>query len=987
MGGAYDFTDVIRPAPDQAASAPGGTYDFTDVYAPPQPQQPQKTGQQKAQDIAKTAGFNPGPEFGSTVVDRLAADFGKGVATSLPGRLVGNLTGQGNTVSALAGLPASQPIPYFPDADTIGQMVGDSAMFSLVAPPLAYAGRAAGEALAARAPLLTNILSKGSLAHVELAQSMAGELAQANMDLFRALGTTVSVGAGFGGLEKAAGSDNATAATQGFLAGVSLSLAPAFRALKTVAHFEKLASPRYIAAEQNLAKFLDTQMTKLVVGVEGAAPLPPRAAAEQVGTMMSDLLDPQFGRQVKDMATVVYDQYQSGKTIANSLKDVRELVPEWERVVSSTRQGWVQNKFEKYGLKALGNAYQGLTTSIESSLRKQGFEGTAIANGVRKAYQVSDQSFADLWTPVKKVLDNVDDDALAAWAHARELGTRSDIPDVFTPLDEFLDKHAFDRLSAAGTPIQSSIERGRYLPHMADFQALQDAVRDPKIAPKLAQALGLNEDALIRAGQEALDLLDEARSAPVLKVMRSSLDLQRTLPLTYQQIKEIGLPYADIRVALSRYARQVADKAAFSESFGANGERLNSLIEAIQRKHPAQVAKFYADSIRKVIGLDSEVGDVSQAIGFFQNNLLVPTHLGLAQISNAGQNLNTITDVGAKHFTRAALTARRAVKEAVAGGTAEDVFIQKVQALIGEIQGDMGDFLTGVSGADSALLPATAQRTGLGRLNLGRWFLKKSGFNTLENWNRLVAARAGKSWIEDMVEQGANGALSAKNMTRVGAEFSKLGLDFEQIVARGAATDGELFRGAVEISNRTQFRIRPFDLPKYWSSPNAAIFRMLKTFAFNQSKFIAQRVAKPAAEFVASGGQYGSVRPLGFFLAGYPAAGYAIGSIRSGLKGEIPFEGDSPLGAYTASLGWVGGLGVADDMFNALEQGSRGIAKFMAGPSLSYGFDAIDASVSSVKRQNLKPLGRFIIGNNIPLVSQNLFGSKNAMFKALDLEN
>lgn len=1079
MATPFDFSHLRAAEPDIETTpaafrpglagqpAPANPFDFSHLrsgsvggdLAPP------KTGQQKAQDIARTAGIEVGPDFGSNVFDRAVADLGKGAATSIPGRLIGVATGTSETVDALGQLPPSQPMPaWIPDLDTIGTLVGDTAIFSL-APPLAVPGKIAGRALGkvvgsklAALPAVENALKKGAWNHVALTQKLTTDLIGANANLFEAVGATTSAAIGFGGLVKVAGGEDQEAFIQGALAGVAVGIAPAFRALKAAAVLKRVTSEKYLQAEQALAESLDTGIGTMIA----ASVLPPSPeVAARISVSMMDAIDPALGRRALEILPILE---RPGTGIAGNIPQMRALGQAWEDVAKMTMRGPISRDGAAYRVTT------GFFKSVDSTLRSLGPRGVQMSNLIKRSQDDAGVVFGELKAKVDKALKGVSKDDYDLWVNRREAGLAtagSQGTANATGVDRIA--HLYDveipeLLARHGIPLEG-LTPGKYVSHYYEMAQFEKVVRSTDFISKLQSVLGKTYDEALDMRNSMLENVKQTGLNPKTRVLRPSIDMGRSFNITISEAKQLGLPLADNRFGLNRYIRQVADRVGFTKNFGVNFEKGQALLDDLSRTHSNKTYTELIDkSVRRSIGLDNEIGDFSQVFSWASNNVIVPQTLSLASISQVGQNTNTIAKYGMRHYLRGVNEYRKEAKlfrrfggdddtvTLYRGRTFDDIassrpasgqrwfsdsdrlareyagpngdvvsvtlrardaarykhgpwdangrittyalphdiesvqtassFHANIRAQVDEIGNAVGDFFAGAERANGILRPTAPGRTStMARLNLGGFVLSKTGFNTMDDFNRVAAAYTGKSWLEESVKKGVRGGLSPKQLSRTAAEFKKLGLNFNEIVKRGALTSEETVRGAMRVSDITQFRIRPFDLPLYWSSPNAAAFRMLKTFAFNQARFINTEIWGSFQRYVATGGREGSARPMAFFLAGYPSVGLAIGSTRDVIRGESPFEGQTPLAAYATAHAWVGGVGILSDIAKAADGGSRAIFALGAGPAITWGVDFVEAGVKSIEDPN--HFGRFITRHSLPGLSQNVGGSREYLNEAL----
>ncbi|TFH46900.1 MAG: hypothetical protein E4H01_09195 [Lysobacterales bacterium] len=637
------------------------------------------------------------------------------------------------------------------------------------------------------------------------------------------------------------------------------------------------------------------------------------------------------------------------------------------------------------------NAYRmgsGLGKSVDSTLRSMGPRGNQLANGVQKSMDDSDKVYAVITGKKDIALRGVTKAQHDAWVAAREAGQIAPGNINQTGIDalaHLYDNEIPDILRAAGITKLDGLTPGRYVSHHYNMDKMEAVVQKPEWLTLAQRQLGITYAKATELRDRLLEGARRSIASPITQVMRPSVDLHRTFDITIAQAKNLGLPIADNAFALDRYARQIADRVGFAKNFGADSERMKIMLNDLRKTVPSKIHMDVIEkSLRAVVGLDAEPGAVTQAFSWVTNNVLVPQTLALASISQAGQSTNTIAKVGGRHFLRGAKELRREARLFAGQGGQASQFYGTIKSILDSIDGAAGDFFTGVERSNGLFLPKAVGREGLGsRLNLGGFILSRTGFNGLDKFNRFAAAYSGKSWLESNVRDAVRGTLSPKRLSRTAAEFKKLGLNMREIVSRGVLTDEELVHGAMRISDITQFRIRPFDLPLYWSSPNAGVFRMLKTFTFNQGRFIKREIISPATRYFATNGHEGSMRPFAFFIAGYPAAGAAIGSIRGILKGKEPFEDQTPMEAYFSAHAWVGGFGMLQDVFKAASNGTRAMLSMGAGPALTFGADMVEAGARSAISGDPNHLGRFVTRHSLPGLSQDVGGLRTYLDEAL----
>ncbi len=200
-----------------------------------------------------------------------------------------------------------------------------------------------------------------------------------------------------------------------------------------------------------------------------------------------------------------------------------------------------------------------------------------------------------------------------------------------------------------------------------------------------------------------------------------------------------------------------------------------------------------------------------------------------------------------------------------------------------------------------------------------------SGFaGATEAFNRTVAAEAGKSTVESVVQAlarkwGKRGEVPAKELigTRQFRELIDRGFTQKEIfsmAARGEMTPEQVrkaMRGSVEVS---QYLARPQDLPRIMTGPRSRAFFQFWSMAYKQTQNGVGKVLSEAG--------YGNLIPLARFLPLAIAAGYSVQRVRNLLYGERPSDKDKTM--LAKMLGYLSDqTGVLDRAFQPFESGSK----------------------------------------------------------------
>jgi len=272
-----------------------------------------------------------------------------------------------------------------------------------------------------------------------------------------------------------------------------------------------------------------------------------------------------------------------------------------------------------------------------------------------------------------------------------------------------------------------------------------------------------------------------------------------------------------------------------------------------------------------------------------------------------------------------------------------------------------------------------------------RTYLDYTGFSFTERINRTISAVAGKhyaDWVFSKAQKTGRKAFKD--------ELRGLGIDPNVALANSKLTDQDYFRAAQTVTNQSQFRARPGDLPLWATSPAGKVAFQFKQFAFNQTKLVNDQLIK----------QWATNPELALRSAVSATASYKVGGLIFGrgrqeirkavaeqLTGtELVFPDNpdpelvksimdgskavgSPLGIDEAKLlaSWyqdvttAGSIGLMRDAFLHSQFGDRSAAGFFFGPSTELLFvvgDLTQGETGSLKRAAIRRsgVGPFVSG-------------------------
>ena len=402
---------------------------------------------------------------------------------------------------------------------------------------------------------------------------------------------------------------------------------------------------------------------------------------------------------------------------------------------------------------------------------------------------------------------------------------------------------------------------------------------------------------VIKTGQA--DTMDEARGMTA-RFFRPSRNRRYG---HLEASRELNIPFydSDPSRAIPMYVMGATQRLEQVAEFGARGEVINSLLGKLER----QMIKL--EGYGKGKGLAREARDLVNVVtntinrsdsavkaSIFLRSLQTPK-LAFAQIVNAGQSLNTLLATDLPSLAKGlqlAFTQEGQRNALRAGATLESV-LKEMRGMIGS------------------------------ETRFSDWFLKLTGFSWTEKFNRTVAVNTGMQYARRLERKLAQNPAD-ETIQRL---MKELRLNPSKVLKDGFIQEDELLRAGLRISNLTQFRARPIDLPAFASSPTGKVIFQFKNFAYNQSRFLYNQLSKELR--AKSFGR--ASRTLLIFSMVFPMTGEVTGDVRSLLTGSK--RPTNFLHRYLDNIALAGGLGIASDMIQSLQYDK--LLEAVIGPTVS----------------------------------------------------
>lgn len=464
-------------------------------------------------------------------------------------------------------------------------------------------------------------------------------------------------------------------------------------------------------------------------------------------------------------------------------------------------------------------------------------------------------------------------------------------------------------------------ELDEYFPRMFDAKALQGS-RYNKIVEQVTQSVkkeGLGDEEAARVAADSLQRLhtgtDVIRDRKV-----SSLDYSRTA--------NVDTGYRTDKNVVFDYLKDVAKRGSEVKAFGEGDSEALKIIQRVGNK----LGREGEDQAQKLFDtiVEARPNSAATKASSIVRSFNAITKLGLGAITNTQQSLNTLSQLGIRPTAAALVKLRKPDTQKFISDTG--VTLESV----------LKDIRTG-SGYSTEVLGKYAA----------------PGFNTVERFNRGLAAAAARNHGKDLARKAAEGNKQAIR------QLDELGVSGESISRRGTLTPKEEISIGRKAVQDTQFRLDPQDLPAWASTPLGKVVAQFRTFSYNQTAFAA-RLFQEAAK--------GNVRPLATWAALVVPTGYAAAKttdyFRYGILGQEAPE-KSKFDYFTRA----GGVGLPTDFIQnyrfaekTKDEGRKvaSVAGALGGPTAGTAVQAIDALVGSGEDKS-----KFAI-NQIPVVGPTL---------------
>ena len=472
-----------------------------------------------------------------------------------------------------------------------------------------------------------------------------------------------------------------------------------------------------------------------------------------------------------------------------------------------------------------------LVTGGEKILRKSGEGGKKLAKTMEKQRVDEDLLRGKYTFRIKEALRglskkeriNVGEvlEGKAKPGSAKEAGAMKTIENWLAKVGKRAEDEGFEIL----TPTAEGLEkvpfkpRKNYFPRVYNFDKLAKGKQREKALTHLV------ETGQARNKAEAVRLLDNFIKGNAER-KAGNIEFARTLDLPgYEK---------DPLVALQRYAQSVSKRFTEAAHFGKKDENVAELI--------GRIAEDSGDYMEAQRIFDFQTGgyDKSKVISVI-TKANVATKLSLSAIINATQSTNTLTKGGIIRATKSMFKSftKKGRDYAEIAGVYDDMILKQESGF------DL-DKITKV-----VLYP----------------------FQKVEHFNRRVAALTGKEKALQLAKKlkiDPDNAYVIRQLKTLGIEPKKL--------LTGKLTDDDLYRAANKMSEITQFKVGPLDVPPSWKTKTGRLLTQFKSFNFMQTKFVRDEILKEASK--------GNLAPLVRFISIAPIASALAYKMRNIVTGR-----------------------------------------------------------------------------------------------------
>lgn len=565
------------------------------------------------------------------------------------------------------------------------------------------------------------------------------------------------------------------------------------------------------------------------------------------------------------------------------------------------------------------NYFQRVTTPVQKLIGNMGESGQKLSNLMTTQRDIQDK-LANDWIKQIPTVNKLGKNEIGNFFDVVEHGAQADTPKITQAVKEWTALTPTVREEALRANLNvGNIEN--YVPH--NYQEIFKDRNKFNQAVNYLVNKGLAKDAGEAVGQ--------------INGLRQTLGREGNKFGSLEKSRLTDLPYYEkSKSVLQDYLTRAATRVSEARTYGPADEIANKLIAGAGKEgHDIPTAKRAFDIAVGNVHYDPAMSAVSKGV----RSALGVAKLGTAAVSHLGQPLVNTAPVAGIGRTIAAYAKtlspenRAFVEESAV----------RAENVINEIK--KGEGYTGLLSKFTA-----------------------PGLNTLQKLNRSVSAIAGRDWANSLAAKGDAKALEIlKNKLGVTGEIgSKLTRDQEIQAAR-------------RLTDLTQFRMAPRDLPMFASSPEGKFITQFRTFAMKETGFMKNEILTPAKN--------GNFAPLLRLIAVGLPVGYGINTIKNTITGHDA-SGDSTTKKVIDAYNRVGAFGLPGTVAESFQytKNAKGqldsgkLLQALAGDIAPAAGEAVKAVNKGVTATNSKDPAAVVGGyaaSNVPVVGSRLAAAIN----------
>ena len=251
--------------------------------------------------------------------------------------------------------------------------------------------------------------------------------------------------------------------------------------------------------------------------------------------------------------------------------------------------------------------------------------------------------------------------------------------------------------------------------------------------------------------------------------------------------------------------------------------------------------------------------------------------------------------------------------------------------------------------------------------------LKRTGFTKSDTAARVVGSIHGATTAQYQAEwlvlnlerRGLAKGLEKKyiesNIRKVSKKFEELGIDPEKVIAQGGQlTEDDILSAALKISTDYNFWGDALSLPAFYKHPAGKFLLQFKSYSYQQSIMIKNKVIKPFVED-------GDIAPMLRMLVTMDVTGEIIADLKAAAKGtKREREG---LARHFENITTGGGFGILWDIWRATNF-TGGLSSMMLGPEVGeWTGSAEDVLYRGMVQGNWNPYQRRIVAATVPMLA------------------